>query len=111
MSPEAQELYEKLIQQFPDVDKDLLKHYAEVNTMNSLERMWKPLGKEVADWLQVTDSKTGFSWDDIGANIAGAYLTPEQANKKGLFTHTEPADMYEGVGQGLFKDVFKKFLK
>jgi|TARA_R110002074_G_scaffold86524_2_gene191017 hypothetical protein len=111
MSPDTLELYNKLLEQFPDADKDLLKHYAEVNTMNSFQRMFLPLGKEVGDWLGATGSKTGFSWDDIGADIAGAYLTPEQANKKGLFTHTEPADMFKGVGQGLFKDVFKKFLK
>lgn len=97
-------LYEQLVQQYPNADRDLLKHYAVVNEMNPLERMFLPLGKEVADWLGVTGSKTGFSWDDIGADIAGAYFTPEEANRKGLFTHTEGAN-WTGQGQGLFSEL------
>ena len=77
--------------------------------MNALQRMFLPLGKEVGDWLGVTGSKTGFSWDDIGADIAGAYFSPEQANKRGLFTHTE-GDDWTGEGQGLFSEVLMKLM-
>jgi hypothetical protein len=94
-------LYEELVNKYPKADRDLLKHYAKVNQMNPVERMFLPAGKEVADWLGVTGSKTGFSWDDIGADIAGAYFTPEEANRKGLFNHTE-GDNWTGQGQGLF---------
>ena len=103
------DLYKELVKAYPKADKDLLKHYAKVNEMNALQRMFLPLGKEVGDWLGVTGSKTGFSWDDIGANIAGAYFSPEQANKRGLFTHTE-GDDWTGEGQGLFTEVLMKLM-
>ena len=103
------DLYKELVKAYPKADKDLLKHYAKVNEMNALQRMFLPLGKEVGDWLGVTGSKTGFSWDDIGANIAGAYFSPEQANKRGLFTHTE-GDDWTGEGQGLFSEVLMKLM-
>jgi len=103
------DLYKELVKAYPKADKDLLKHYAKVNEMNALQRMFLPLGKEVGDWLGVTGSETGFSWDDIGANIAGAYFSPEQANKRGLFTHTE-GDDWEGTGQGMFTEVLRKIM-
>ena len=103
------DLFKELEKAYPKADKDLLKHYAKVNEMNALQRMFLPLGKEVGDWLGVTGSKTGFSWDDIGANIAGAYFSPEQANKRGLFTHTE-GDDWTGEGQGLFSEVLMKLM-
>ena len=103
------DLYKELVKAYPKADKDLLKHYAKVNEMNALQRMFLPLGKEVGDWLGVTGSKTGFSWDDMGANIAGAYFSPEQANKRGLFTHTE-GDDWTGEGQGLFSEVLMKLM-
>ena len=102
-------LYEQLVDQFPNADRDLLKHYAVVNEMNSLQRMFLPVGKEVADWLGITGSQTGFSWDDMGANIAGAYFSPEEANRRGLFTHTE-GDDWEGIGQGMFTEVLRKIM-
>lgn len=100
-------LYEQLVDQFPNADRDLLKHYAVVNEMNSLQRMFLPVGKEVADWLGITGSQTGFSWDDMGANIAGAYFSPEEANRRGLFSHTE-GDNWTGQGQGMFSTVARK---
>ena len=103
------DLYKELVKAYPKADKDLLMHYAKVNEMNALQRMFLPLGKEVGDWLGVTGSKTGFSWDDIGADIAGAYFSPEQANKRGLFTHTE-GDDWTGEGQGLFTEVLMKLM-
>jgi len=102
---------------YPDAKEDLLTHYFASQTMSGKWGVAMPISlalgliKEIGDLSGLTGSKTGFSWDDIGADIAGAYLTPEQANKKALFTHTEPADMYKGVGQGMFTDVFKKFLR
>jgi len=102
------DLYEQLVEAYPDADKDLLKHYATVREMNSLQRMFLPLGKEIKDFLGIR-SNTGFSWDDMGANIAGAYFSPEQANKRGLFTHTE-GDDWEGVGQGMFTEVLMKIM-
>jgi len=104
------DLYKALVEAYPKADKDLLKHYAKVKEMDILERIFLPLGKEVADWTGITGSKTGFSMDDIGADIAGAYLTPEQANTRGLFTHTEGAD-WTGEGQGLFTEVLRKLLR
>ena len=99
---------------YPDAKEDLLTHYFASQTMSGKWAMPISLAlgliKEIGDLSGLTGSNTGFSWDDIGADIAGAYFTPQQAYDKGLFTHTEPADMYEGVGQGLFKNVFRKFL-
>ena len=99
-------LYTELVKAYPKADKDLLQHYAKVNQMNPVQRMFLPLGKEVADWMGVTGSKTGFSWDDIGADIAGAYFTPEEANRKGLFKHTE-GNKWTGQGQGMFSRVLE----
>lgn len=104
-------LYEELVKAYPEADRDLLKHYAKVQEMNTLQRIILPLGKEVADWLGITGSKTGFSWDDIGADVAGAYLTPEETNRKGLFTHTEKSNDWEGQGQGMFSLVLANLLR
>ena len=104
------DLYKELVKAYPKADKDLLKHYARVHEMNTLQRMVLPLGKEVGDWLGVTGSDTGFSWDDIGADIAGMRYTPEEANRRGLFTHTEGRD-WTGEGQGLFTEVLRKFFR
>jgi hypothetical protein len=103
-------LYKELVKAYPKADKDLLKHYAKVREMNTLQRMILPLGKEVGDWLGITGSNTGFSWDDIGADIAGAYFTPEEANRKGMFTHTE-GDNWTGQGQGLFTQVLRNLFR
>ena len=103
------DLYKELVKAYPKADKDLLKHYAKVNEMNALQRMFLPLGKEVGDWLGVTGSKTGFSWDDMGANLAAMRYTPEEANRRGLFTHTERRD-WTGEGQGLFTEVLRKIM-
>tara|TARA_R100000656_G_scaffold124180_1_gene101785 strand:- start:219 stop:539 length:321 start_codon:yes stop_codon:yes gene_type:complete len=102
------DLYKELVKAYPKADKDLLKHYAKVKEMDILERIFLPLGKEVADWIGITGSKTGFSMDDIGANIAGMRYTPEEANERGLFTHTEGSDNWTGQGQGLFTAVLNK---
>ena len=104
------DLYKELVKAYPEADKDLLKHYAKVQEMNSIKRMFLPLGKEVGDWLGITGSQTGFSWDDIGADIAGAYFTPEEANQKGMFMHTE-GDNWTGQGQGLFTEVLRNLFR
>ena len=116
-------LYKQLKNDYPKADKDLLKHYAKVKEMDYLERIFLPVGKEVGDWLGTSASRfhknydtgyrgsnTGFSWDDIGADIAGMRYTPEEANERGLFTHTEGRD-WTGEGQGLFTEVLRKFFR
>ena len=102
-------LYKELVKAYPKADKDLLMHYAKVQEMNPIQRMFYPLGKEIVDWTGLGGSKTGFSWDDIGADIAGAYFSPEQANERGLFSHTE-GDEWEGIGQGMFTEVLRKLM-
>ena len=46
----------------------------------------------------------------MGANIASMMYTPEETNRRGLFTHTE-GDDWEGVGQGMFTEVLRKLLR
>ena len=102
-------LFEALVKAYPDADRDLLEHYARVKEMNTLERLFYPLGKEMLDWTGLKGSKTGFSWDDIGADIAGMRYTPEEANIRGLFSHTEDDD-WEGIGQGMFTEVLRRLM-
>ena len=102
-------LFEALVKAYPDADRDLLKHYAEVKEMNAIQRMFYPLGKEMVDWTGHR-SNTGFSWDDMGANLAAMRYTPDEAYDRGLFKHTE-GDDWEGVGQGMFTEVLRKLFR
>ena len=108
LQKEGMDLFESLVKAYPDADRDLLKHYAKVREMNTIQRMFYPLGKELRDWTGYR-SNTGFSWDDMGANVAAMMYTPEETNRRGLFTHTE-GDDWEGIGQGMFTEVLMKLL-
>ena len=101
-------LFEALVKAYPDADRDLLKHYAAVKEMNTIQRMFYPLGKELTDWTGHR-STTGFSWDDMGANLSAMRYTPDEAYDRGLFKHTEGID-WQGVGQGMFTEVLRKLI-
>ena len=99
---------------YPDAKEDLLTHYFASQTMSGKWGVAMPISlalgliKEIGDLSGLTGSNTGFSWDDIGADIAGMRYTPEEANERGLFTHTEGSDNWTGQGQGLFTEVLRK---
>ena len=109
LQKEGMDLFQSLVEAYPDADRDLLKHYAKVKELDILERIFYPVGKELRDWTGYR-SNTGFSWDDMGANVSAMMYTPEETNRRGLFTHTE-GDDWEGIGQGMFTEVLRKLLR
>jgi hypothetical protein len=108
-------LYKELRLRFPDASPDLLKHFAVSqglsNIISPVGSMAIGIGKELIDGT-MGESAGKFSVDDLGADWAGAFnMSPEEAHKKGLFSHTEDAMGHKGYGQGILSDVLDKIRK
>ncbi len=64
-------------------------------------------GKE---FLNYFNQPSGFSVDDMGANVAGIMnMSLENAAKRNLFNHTESKENIKGFGQGNLRNVIGKF--
>ena len=116
---------------YPNANKDLLSHY--FATENLSDNVGTPLalaigfGKEIGDSQRVPyfnpeegyfEGSTGFSVDDLGANVAGGTgMSFDEAYQRGLFTHTETVPQNQdwskssqyGYGQGKLGEVINKF--
>ena len=104
-----------IIEQFPDVDSDMVRHYV---VSQEVQDKWGPIlgrmgtyGKEALDLLGTKtglgNARGGFSLDDLLANEAGMQgRTPQEAYDAGVFHHTEPG--VTGFGQGRWDVIMDK---
>jgi hypothetical protein len=94
---------------YPTVADDLAKHYAcsalMANIFGSFITAGVGLVKEITDATGIT----GFSYDDLGANVAGfAGLSPQEAFDRGLIKQRD--ESYTGQIEGSLLDLCKKLL-
>jgi len=100
----------QLRSQGKDPKLDLLQHYygsknlAKISPMVSLG---VGLGKEMLNYF---NQPSGFSVDDMGANLMGIMGVPlDVASDLNIFNHTEEKGNIKGYGQGDFRKVAEKF--
>jgi|21_taG_2_1085346.scaffolds.fasta_scaffold64184_2 hypothetical protein len=100
----------KLRSQGKDPKLDLLQHYygsKNLAKISPVASLGVGLGKEMLNYF---NQPSGFSVDDMGANLMGIMGVPlDVASSLNIFNHTEEKGNIKGYGQGDFRKVAQKF--
>jgi hypothetical protein len=106
----TQPLTDYILKTYPSASDDLAKHYACSRLMGEIFGTYVSAGIGLLKEISDAGGITGFSYQDLGANIAGfSGLTAQQAFDGGFITR-EAQESYTGAVEGSLLELCKKLL-